>query len=164
MPRDVIEALPNPPTEPQPVRFSLRTLFIVVTLVAIVFAGFASNPLAGILVYLACFTLVASFLRGRAACRRYDAIGASGRDPGSVAVVVIAAGAGVALAAAIAFCGTCTIAQLPFVGLLVPADETGESGKMFARGLFASIPLGTFAAIFVYVLTWPRTFRQIPPR
>jgi hypothetical protein len=145
-------------------RFSLRTLFVLVTLAAIVAAGFAWHPVPGIFIYLACFTLVASILRARAACRRIDAIRAAGGPPGSVGSLVVAAGVGVALAAAIAFCGMCSVAQSPFFALHATPERLPEVERTFARGLLVSIPVGTIAAVFVYTLTWPPLYREVPAK
>jgi hypothetical protein len=164
MPDERITAPQTNLADPKPIRFSLRTLFLIVTLISIVCAGFAWNPFAGIFVYLGCFTLIASYYRGLAACRRYDAICAARGDPGTATGVIVGAGILVALAGAIAFCGTCSFAQAPFFALHASPDKVGDTEEMFVRGLLVSMPLGTFAAILVYTLTWPPTFRRVPRR
>ena len=147
-----------PDKPPAPLRFSLRTLFAITTLVAVVAACFVWNEFAGVWAYLGCLTLVLAVVRVRAARRRSDADRLSGAPPVPWLLLVLVSG-GVALAGAVAFCATCSVVQVPFVRM-VTADQMPDAAALFRRGLLVSIPLGTAALAFVYLLTWPPRFQR----
>jgi hypothetical protein len=149
------DQLPAPP-----LRFSLRTLFAITTLVAVVVACFAWNAGAGIFGYLGCLILVLAVVRSRAEIRRRAAIVADGGPPASAALMIFV-GSILALAGAIAFCATCSVVQVPYVDF-VPRGR--DADRLFRQGLLISIPLGTVAMAFVYLFTGPPRYQRIPPR
>jgi hypothetical protein len=145
-------------------RFRLRTLVVVVALAGLVAAAFANNEGLGILTYLACLILFVTVCWVRAVQRKalensevtgtyypFDPIFGTG-----VAICI-------AFAAGIAFCGTCSVAQLPFIdGFMVPARE--QNRQRFDWGLLISMPLGTVALLFVYWMFWPQARAGKPDR
>jgi hypothetical protein len=66
---------------------------------------------------------------------------------------------GIAAAAAIVFCCTCSVVQIPFVGMVAENDESGlaAANRIFNTGLLLSIPCGTLAALFIFWGFWPRS-------
>jgi hypothetical protein len=141
-------------------QFSLRTLLVVMTLIGLIAAAFLWNELAGIFTYLACLTLLVGIWRGRAAHANIKpAPGETGMEYAGRRDVAVMISGFASLAAAIAFCCTCTAAQLPFTSFMVTEDQAAAALARFRVGLFASIPIGTAAALFVYWLTWPKSDR-----
>ena len=139
--------------------FSLRTLFVLVTLTAVVSAAFVWDEFAGIFAYLGCLVLVMMVWRHRALqslLGRPDPpthLRLAGPD------TVVLASIGIALAAAVAFCCACSFAQLPLVlsqESAATSEELARARLAFRMGLLVSIPIGTVAALLVYALFWPR--------
>lgn len=127
-------------------RFRLRTLIALTVLAAIVAWRFSFDFGVGILTYIGCLFVTVIVTRMVAAQR----FAQPGNDPKEVLlpdpVVIFFVSLAVALAAAIAFCATCSAIQLPFT----------FKPEIVHLGLFLSIPLGTLAALLVYWLTRPR--------
>jgi hypothetical protein len=147
-------------------RYKLRTLLIVLLLAGFVAAAFANDEGLGILTYLTCLVLFVTVCWVRAVQRRALANSeVTGThypfDPVFGTLVAIC----VAFAASVAFCGTCSIAQLPFIeGFMVPLGDEGQqrlARSRFDRGLLISMPLGTIALLFVYWLFWPPVRKQV---
>ena len=142
-------------------QFSLRMLFAVLTLASLVAAAFAlgRGPFPGIFTYLAGLLLLLSYWRH---CTLRSLIDRPDppphlrlADPGLIVLATI----GTALAAAVAFCCTCTAAQLPFVRGIAFGDpeQAAAAERLFHAGLLFSIPCGTLAVAFVYWAFWPRS-------
>ena len=124
-------------------------------LVSLVAAAFYWNEILGVLSYLACLILWLSTLRNRAAQPaltdwRYR------QSLGMIDRFGLTAGASmlIAMAAGIAFCGTCSIAQIPFITVGGP-DDGGDARSVFRAGLLLSMSLGTLVALYIYWGTWP---------
>jgi hypothetical protein len=149
----------DPPNYPVPAQFSLRTLFVFLTLAAIVTAAFVWGQFAGIFTYLACLLLLMSYWRHLTLRHLIDQPDPPPHlrltDPASVTLATI----GIATAAAIAFCCTCSVVQVPFVGMVAANDEKGiaAANRMFNAGLLMSIPCGTLAALLIFWGFWPRS-------
>ena len=136
-------------------RYRLRTLLMVSALAGLVAAGFTVNPLVGTLTYVGCLLLFLSAFRLRVVCRLADASRDARYNPWTPYVLLLTS-FGVAGAAFLAFCATCTVAQLPFTSWLVTAQEAQRVRQIFQLGLWISLPVGTAAAALVYWLSWPR--------
>jgi hypothetical protein len=136
-------------------RYKLRTLLIVLALAGLVAAGFAINPLIGTLAYVGCLLLFLSAFRLRVACQLADASPDARNNPWTPHVILLTC-LGVAGAAFVAFCATCTVVQLPFTTWLVSEERAQKARLMFQLGLCISLPVGTAAAALVYWLSWPR--------
>jgi hypothetical protein len=137
------------------VRFSLSTLLGVMTLAAIVAAGFGAHAMWGIAAYVACFSLFMVTWRINAAGKKYDAHRSEIPDPSAPARILWAS-AGVTFIAAFIFFAGCTytqISQCPI--LLAPSNAMFDAQAEFHRALWISIPVGTAAALCFYWLSWP---------
>lgn len=129
-------------------QFSLATLILVMSFIAIVVAGFVWNAAAGTFAYLGCFFLFMLILRARACS-----------DP--EIAVAIGASIPISLASAIAFTATCSAFQFPVADISDGGSLFPETRAFYLR-LLVSIPLGTAVALLIYSLTWPRN-RPTPP-
>lgn len=143
--------------------FSLRTLFVLVTLAAVSLGAFVWDEMAGIFVYLGCLILVLMVCRERALRALLDRQNPPAHLRVADPETLLLASVGIALAAAIAFCCTCSFAQSPFVYIEPAAEQLAQAKSTFRIGLLASIPLGTCAALVVYWLFWPREFESKGP-
>jgi hypothetical protein len=142
-------------------QFSLRTLLVVMTLVGIVAAAFANDLLCGIFTYLGGWIVFLGYWRGRAEQYRLQSL-AHEESPQRQSRLRAAALAMIAVpvAAGIAFCCTCSVAEAPFVRMTaVGSPEAAAAQSLAIRGFFVSIPLGTAALLFIYWATWPRSSR-----
>jgi hypothetical protein len=155
----MMQSTSHPPREPTPGQFSLRTLFALLTLAGIVTAAFIWGQFTGIFTYLACLLLLLSYWRHRALRHLIDQPDPPSHlrltDPALVTLATI----GIAAAAAIVFCCTCSVVQIPFVGMVAENDESGlaAANRIFNTGLLLSIPCGTLAALFIFWGFWPRS-------
>ena len=140
-------------------RYRLRTLMIVTTLASVTAAGFAVDEGVGILVYLACLLLFLTAHRTTAIFRQKHADSlVTGIYYPIDPVLGFMSAIAVALAAAIAFSGTCLVAQTPIVVIYCRPGDADQAVARFRLGLyFFSLPIGTLAAIVVYRAFWPRS-------
>jgi hypothetical protein len=152
----VLPPTARPPTGPG--QFSLRALFVLMSLAALVTAAFVWDEFAGIITYLGCLLLVLSVARHRARQRLVDRPNPPAHLRFSDPDVFLLATIGVSLAAGIAFCCTCSFAQAPFARIVEVGDQAGvaAANRLFRLRLLVSIPLGTAAAACVFWLFWPR--------
>jgi hypothetical protein len=139
--------------------FSLRTLFVLVTLAAVSLGAFVWDEMAGIFVYLGCLILVLMVWRHRALRALLDRPNPPAHLRLAGPDTMVLASVAIALLAAIAFC----FAQAPFVYYEPAADQLAQAKSTFRIGLLGSIPLGTCAALVVYWLFWPREFESKGP-
>jgi hypothetical protein len=135
-------------------RYRLRTLLAITALCAVVAAFFAFDLMAGILSYIACLSLFMLIWRTRLVYQALDLLPPASADL-FLALRVLGGGLAIALAAGIAFCTACTLAQAPFTDIMVAKNQAAEAEVKFKAGLWLSLPLGTIAALYVYWLSWP---------
>src|SRR5262245_10482136 len=146
--------------------YSLRTLFALVTLAAVSLGAFVWDEMAGIFVYLGCLILVLMVWRQRALRALLDRPNRPAHLRLTGPDTVVLASVGIALAAVVAFCCTCSFAQPPLVYFEYPQQSRQEMAlarAAFRMGLTVSIPIGTCAALVVYWLFWPREFESKGP-
>ena len=136
-------------------RYSLRTLLVILTLAAIVAAGFALNTIGGIFIYLGCLLLFMFTWRLKTACRVADANPGANLNPWTPHLIVLSC-FGIAVAAAATFCCTCTVVQAPFTDFMYQPAHAPVAEAKFHRGLWISMPIGTAAAMLIFWLSWPQ--------
>ncbi len=139
-------------------QFSLRTLLVVMTLVGIVAAAFAIDLMCGVFTYLGCWIVFLGYWRRRAEQDKLQSL-AHEDFPQRQSRLQAAALATIAVpvAAGIAFCCTCSVAEVPFFRMAAESTPQAAAAQTLAiRGFFVSIPIGTAALLFIYWATWPK--------
>jgi hypothetical protein len=123
--------------------FHLRTLLAIMSLSAVVSAGFSAGVLSGLLAYILCLSLFMATWRVRLVCERHDLRPFAWIDSWLPWEILFEA-VWISLAAVIAF-------WLSFAFILALLLEASTQ-----LPIFFSVPLGTLAALIVFWLTWPR--------